>query len=416
MKKSISFIMTKICVIGLGYVGLPVALGISSKFETLGFDISKKRINELNVKFDSNKEYSKSDFANKKIIFSNKKKYLKDSNVYIICVPTPIKKNKLPDLSYIKKSISMLSNYLNSKDIVILESTVYPGVTEYFAKFLELKTGLKNNKDFYMCYSPERINPGDKTKKIKNIDKIFAIKTDNKIILSKIKKIYKLISKKLIFSNKIKEAETAKAIENTQRDLNIAFFNEILILSRKINMNFNEIIKLAATKWNFIKFQPGLVGGHCLPVDPYYLSYIASKNNFRTNTLLSGRSTNNYMKNYVISEILKYIKENNLKNNSKILILGISYKYGVSDLRNSLGLEIFNKIKKKYKNTNYYDPFVNIKNKYTNIKNLKNFKLLIFLSSGKKYKPVFKRATKNNLLILDPFKYFSLMCNFYKFN
>ena len=215
-----------------------------------------------------------------------------------------------------------------------------------------------------------------------------------------------MISKKLIFTKNIKEAETAKAIENTQRDLNIALFNEILILSKKINLNFNEIIKLASTKWNFIKFKPGLVGGHCLPVDPYYLSFIAKKNKFKTNTLLSGRSTNNKMKNYVINEILKCIRKNELNNKAKILVLGISYKYGVSDLRNSLGLDIFNSLKKKRKNTYFYDPFVNIKNKYKNIKNLKNFKLIIFLSSGKKYKPVFKTAIKNNILILDPFNYF----------
>jgi len=392
---------------GLGYVGLPVALGISSKFETLGFDISEKRIKELSEKYDSNKEYYKKDFIGKKITFSNKTKDLEGSNVYIICVPTPIKKNNLPDLSFIKKSISIISTYIKSKDIVVLESTVYPGVTEHFAKFLELKTGLKNNKDFYLCYSPERINPGDKTKKIKDINKVFAINTSNKSILLKIKKIYKLISKKIIFSKKIKEAETAKAIENTQRDLNIALFNEILILSQKINLDFKEIIKLAETKWNFIKYQPGLVGGHCLPVDPYYLSYIAKKNKFKTNTLLSGRSTNNNMKNYVSNKILKCIKKKKLNNKAKILILGISYKYGVSDLRNSLGLKIFNKIKQKYKNTHFYDPFVNIKNKYTNIKNLKNFKLIVFLSSGKKYKPLFRNAIKNNLLILDPFNYFS---------
>lgn len=399
--------MLKICVLGLGYVGLPVALSISSKFETLGFDISKKRIKELSAKFDSNREYSRNDFNQKKIKFSNNAEDLRDYNIYIICVPTPIRNNNLPDLSYIKKSISILSAFIKSKDIIILESTVYPGVTEQFTKFLELKTGLKNNKHFFMCYSPERINPGDKTKKIKNISKIFAINTTDKKILTKIKKVYKLISKEIVFSKKIKEAETAKAMENTQRDLNIALFNEILILSQKMNLDFNEIIKLAATKWNFIKFQPGLVGGHCLPVDPYYLSYIARKNKFKTNTLLSGRSTNNKMKSYVINEILKCIKKNKLNNKVKILILGISYKYGVSDLRNSLGLKIFDKIKKKYKNTFFYDPFVNIKNKFTNIKKLKNFKLIIFLSSGKKYKPIFKKGVKNNLLILDPFNYFS---------
>jgi len=399
--------MLKVCVLGLGYVGLPVALNVSRKFKTIGFDISLKRIKELNRKVDYNNEFKKSDFIKKKLKFSNKEKELADSNIYIICVPTPIKKDNLPDLSHIKSSISIISKHIKVGDIVILESTVYPGVTEKFAKFLEIKSGLINNKDFYMCFSPERINPGDNSKKLKNINKIFAINSNNIKIISIVKKVYKLISKKLIFTNKIQEAETAKAIENTQRDLNIALFNEILILSKKMNLSFNEIIKLAATKWNFIKFKPGLVGGHCLPVDPYYLSYVAKKNKYRTNTLLSGRSTNNKMKNYVINEIFKCIKKNKLKNKVKILILGISYKYGVSDLRNSLGLEIFNFLKKKYINTHFYDPFVNMKNKYTNIKNLKNFELIIFLSSGNKYKPVFKTAMKNNLLILDPFDYFS---------
>ena len=205
--------MIKICVIGLGYVGLPVALGISSKFETLGFDISKKRIKELSVKFDSNREYSKSHFDRKKIKFSNNLKDLKNPNVYIICVPTPVKKNNLPDLSYIKKSVSFISPFIKSKDIIILESTVYPGVTEHFAKFLELKTGLKNNKDFYMCYSPERINPGDKTKRIRNINKVFAVNTNNKFILLKIKKIYKFISKKIIFSKKLERQKQQKQLK-----------------------------------------------------------------------------------------------------------------------------------------------------------------------------------------------------------
>ena len=399
--------MLKVCVLGLGYVGLPVALSISSKFKTIGFDVSYKRIKELNTRFDHNREFKKSYFIKKKIKFSNKNQDLGDSNIYIICVPTPLKKNSLPDLSHIKNAISNISKHIKVGDIIILESTVYPGVTDMFSKFLEIKSGLKNNKDFYMCYSPERINPGDISKNLKNINKIFAINSNNKKIISKIKKVYKLISKEIFFTRKIREAETAKAIENTQRDLNIALFNEILILSQKMNLNFNEIIKLAASKWNFIKFKPGLVGGHCLPVDPYYLAYIASKNKFKTNTLLSGRSTNNYMKDYVISLILKCIKKNKLSNNAKILILGISYKYGVSDLRNSLGLKIFNKISKKYKNTHFYDPFVNVKNKFRNINKIKNFKLIIFLSSGKKYKQIFKQTIKNNLLVLDPFNYFS---------
>ena len=185
----------------------------------------------------------KKDFIKKKIKFSYKKQDLAHPNIYIICVPTPIKKLS-SDLSHIKKSISIISKYIKVGDVIILESTVYPGVTEKFTNFLEIKSGLKNNKDFYICYSPERINPGDNSKNLKNINKIFAINSNNKKIISRIKKVYKLISKKLIFTKNIHEAETAKAIENTQRDLNIALFNEILILS-KINLNFNKTIKLA---------------------------------------------------------------------------------------------------------------------------------------------------------------------------
>ena len=400
--------MIKVCVLGLGYVGLPVALGISKKIDTVGFDISKKRINGLKKNYDSNNEFKKSDFKKKKIVFTDNPKDLKNINFYIISVPTPTKKNNTPDLSFISKSISIVSKYLKPNDIIVLESTVFPGVTEMFARNLEKKTKLINNKDFYMCYSPERINPGDNSKKLNDINKIFAIETKQKNILKKIKSIYKYISKNLIFSKNIKEAETAKAIENTQRDLNIALFNEILILSNKLNLNFNEIVRLASSKWNFIKFLPGLVGGHCLPVDPYYLSYIASKNKFKTRTLLAGRETNNFMKIFVENIVLNKIKSLKFIKKDKILLVGMSYKYGVNDLRNSLNIEIFKKIKKKHKNTFIYDPFINFKNSKIKINKPDMYKLIIFLSKGKLYSDLFKKIKKNKKInILDPFYYYS---------
>ncbi len=399
--------MNKICVLGLGYVGLPVALGISKKFNTIGFDTNHKRIKQLKNKFDQNNEYKSKDFYKKKLKFSNNFRDIKNCNFYIICVPTPANKDKSPDLSSIKKSINIISKVLKKNDIVVLESTVYPGVTQICSNYLEKKTKLKNNKDFFMCYSPERVNPGDKSKKIFKIDKIFAVNSSNKQFLLNISNIYKLVSKKIIFTKNIKEAETAKALENTQRDLNIALFNEILILSNKLNLNFNKIINLASSKWNFLKFKPGLVGGHCLPVDPYYLSYVASKNGFRTRTLLAGRHTNNFMSKYVINLIFKLIKKNKFKKNIKILIAGITYKYAVSDMRNSLNLKIFNEIKKKYQNTKIYDPFINIPNQINNINKIKNIKIIVFLSSGKKYKNLHSKAKKEKIILLDPFNYYS---------
>ena len=398
--------MENICVIGLGYVGLPVALAISKKFNTIGFDIDKKRLLNLKKKIDTNNEFSKKDFSKKKISFTDNYKDIKNCNFFIVCVPTPVTFKNIPDLSFIDKSVSLLAKVIKNGDIIILESTVYPGVTEKFAKKLSLKVKLDNNKDFFTCYSPERINPGDNSKKLKNIEKVFAINTNNKIILKRINKIYNLICKKIIFTKNIPEAEAAKAIENTQRDLNIALYNELLILSDKMKINFNEVIRLASSKWNFLKFKPGLVGGHCLPVDPYYLSYIASKNKFKMRVALAGRTVNNNMRDFVLQKFYSDIKDKKIKKNSNILLVGLSYKYGVADLRNSLNLEIFKQIKKKFKKTKYFDPFVKEKNNFKSLKKLKNFKTIIFLSYGEKFVNLFKRLKRGNVNIIDPFRYY----------
>ena len=219
-------------------------------------------------------------------------------------MPTPIKKNKTPDLKYIKSAFKTLSKYINENDIIFLESTIYPGTTENFCK----KILSNKNVNFHIGYSSERINPGDKIHNIRNICKVVSINTKNKKILSEVKNVYQCISKKIILSNNIKEAELSKLIENTQRDLNIALMNEILILCNRNNLNFNEVIKLAETKWNFLKFNPGLVGGHCLPVDPYYLSYYANKSNFKTNITLAGRKINNYMEHFIFKKIKRELR------------------------------------------------------------------------------------------------------------
>ena len=400
--------MLKICVIGLGYVGLPICLKLSKIYPTVGFDINEKRIDKLKNKIDENNEFKKKDFLKKKLSFSNNIKKIQDCNFYIICVPTPIKKSKLPDLKFIKKSFNTISKILKKNDVIVLESTVYPGVTRMFIKKLENVSKLKNNSDLFTCYSPERINPGDKKNELSKINKILAYEGKNILIKKNLKKVYSKISKKLIFTNKIEEAETAKGIENIQRDLNISLFNEILLICNKLNINFNEVIRLASTKWNFLKFSPGLVGGHCLPVDPYYLSYAAYKKKYKSKVTLSGRYVNEYMKNYVLEYTKKKINKNiKISKNLKICVIGLTYKYGVSDTRNSQNLEIYNELKKEYTHVNAYDPFLNDK-KFRNLKNINKNYFNLFLSRGKRFEKIFKEVSKKNInRIIDPFCYYT---------
>jgi UDP-N-acetyl-D-galactosamine dehydrogenase len=402
--------MIKICVIGLGYVGLPISMQISKRFETIGFDVNTKRIKDLIKYKDTNNEFTRSEFKNKKLIFTSQISEIKSCNFYIICVPTPITQKKIPDLNPLKKSFETISRILKKNDLVILESTVYPGITARFDDYLEKKTKLISNKDFYLCYSPERINPGDKKNNLTKINKIFAVNTKNKKIIHLIKNIYKNLCKKLIITKSIKEAETAKAIENTQRDINIAIFNEILMICEKLKISFSEVIRLANTKWNFINFNPGLVGGHCLPVDPFYLSHVAKKNKIKTITTLAGRKTNDNMERYVLNTFKKFISTKNLKkNNYKVLVVGLSYKYGVADTRNSINLKIFEKIKKMNKKTFGFDPFIDHK-KYKSIniiKDINSFDVIIFLSKGKIYENLFKKIkSKKTKVIFDPFYYY----------
>ena len=397
--------MLKICVMGLGYVGLPICLELSKKYKTTGFDINKSRIASLRKNIDLNNEFKKKDFLKKKLIFTDKIQEIKNCNFYIICVPTPITKSKKPDLQFIEKCFDTIKNFLKKDDIIVLESTVYPGVTESYAKSLESNSKLISNKDFFVCYSPERINPGDKKNKLSRINKILAYEGNNIKIKKKLEEVYSKICKNLIFTKNIKEAETAKGIENIQRDLNIAFYNEVLLICEKLNIEFNEVIRLAKTKWNFINFSPGLVGGHCLPVDPYYLTYIAGKKGYKSKVTLSGRYVNNYMKKYVINFTNSFINKSQIKKNKiKICIVGLTYKYGVSDTRNSQKIEIFKYFKKKFKNTKCFDPFLKSKDnlKYNE---LKKYNFFLFLSKGEKFKFIANLIDKKK--IIDPFLFYS---------
>jgi UDP-N-acetyl-D-glucosamine/UDP-N-acetyl-D-galactosamine dehydrogenase len=404
----------KPCIIGLGYVGLPVILNLSKKFECLGFDVNTNRITTLKKKIDINKEFSKKDFVKRKLEFSSDYKKMKLCNFFIICVPTPLTKNKKPDLRNLDGAIKTIIKIIKKNDIIFVESTIYPGLTKKYKDFIQTKTRLKYNKDFYIGYSPERVNPGDKSNILTKINKIVSIDTNNKKILSNVSNVYKKISKKIIFSRDIRAAETAKAIENIQRDINIALTNEILLICKKLKINFNEVIRLAETKWNFLKFNPGLVGGHCLPIDPYYLSNLAAKNNFKTKIILTGRNVNDNMEKYVINELTKFlkVKNKNLKN-SRILIVGISYKSGITDMRNSINFKIFKKLKLINSKVTAYDKFLtdDIKKDYKvldTINSKNNYDAIIFLSKHADFKKQYSKLIKNNNdKILDPFDYYS---------
>ena len=403
------------CVIGLGYVGLPIFLRLQKKYKCLGFDINKTRINDLRNKIDSNREFNKNKLSlQKNSFYSNNEKDLRNFNFFIITVPTPIFSNNKPDLNPLIKASSLVAKYIKKNDIIFIESTVYPGVTKTICKnILEKVSKLKEGSDFCVGYSPERINPGDLKHTLDKITKIVSFSTSNKDFIYKIKNVYKNISKKIIYSKIIAEAETAKVIENIQRDLNIALMNEILIISNKLGLNFNNIYKLASTKWNFIKIKPGLVGGHCLPVDPYYLSEIARKNKISADIILTGRKVNNNMVQYVISEIYKKIKNYNNKN--KILIIGATYKPNISDYRNSLAIKIYDKLKKNKKIlVDCYDPEINEsavrKFKIKKNINLKNqYTLYVFLVDHNKNRKIYQNLINEGMKdkIIDLFGFYS---------
>lgn len=385
----------KPCVIGLGYIGLPIFIRLSKIYDTCGYDINISRINDLKKKKDNNLEFKSKDFYNNtKSKITNNKSYLKDCNFFIITVPSPMHKNKKPNLKFIEKAIIDISEIIKKNDIIVLESTVYPGVTEEFCGNIlkKNKRNLKINKDFFLAYSPERINPGDKKHTINKIKKILAI--NNNIIKKKILKVYKNLSKNIVFSNKIKETETAKIIENIQRDVNIAFINEVFMFCKKNNLDFNEVIRLAKTKWNFLNFKPGLVGGHCLPVNPYYFAEAAKRVNFKTKLAIAGRNVNQEMANYIANLIKQDIEKRKLKK-IRVLIAGLTYKPNVPDIRNALPLIIFKKLKLIYKNIDCYDPIINKSSlkKYEYISNkinIKKYDIIYILTNHKIFKNIFQ--------------------------
>jgi UDP-N-acetyl-D-galactosamine dehydrogenase len=358
---------SKIAIIGLGYVGLPLALEFGKKINTIGFDINKYRIQDLIKKKDTNLLSSKKSFNQaKKLKFSSNQNSLANVNIFIITVPTPIKKNKKPDLSYLLSASKMVAHNLKKNNLVIYESTVYPGLTEEECiPILEKYSNLIFNKDFYVGYSPERISPGD-GKNLKNISKV--VSGGNSRTTNFVYNLYKkIINAKVYKAKSIKVAEASKVIENSQRDINISFMNEISLICSKLKINTLEVLEAANTKWNFLNFKPGLVGGHCISVDPYYLTYKAKKLKYSPKVILSGRKINDKMGYYVANILLKKLKKNNLKfSESTVGILGVTFKENCNDLRGSKVLDIIKVLQRAKIKIQVYDPIVSIKdfNKY----------------------------------------------------
>jgi len=361
----------KICVIGLGYVGLPLAVEFSKKFDVIGFDIYQIRIDELNSAYDRTLELSKkqlSEAINNKIKFTTNVRDIKECNIYIVTVPTPIDKNKKPDLTPLLKASETIGNVLKKDDIVIYESTVYPGATEDdCVPVLESISGLKFNQDFYCGYSPERINPGDKEHTVSKILKVTSGSTPE--IGKKVDALYSsIISAGTHLAPSIKVAEAAKVIENTQRDINIAFVNELAMLFNKMDIDTQAVLEAAGTKWNFLKFKPGLVGGHCIGVDPYYLTHKAQSFGYNPEMILAGRRINDNMGIYVANQVVKLmIKKGHRIKNSKVLVLGITFKENCPDIRNSRVIDVIDELKEFGCDIDVYDPWANpneVKNEY----------------------------------------------------
>ena len=356
-------ITKKIALIGLGYVGLPLAAEFGKKREVIGFDINKNRIDQLKKKIDPTLEISKKEFTEATYLnFTSNPKDLKDCNIFIITVPTPIDNHKRPDLTALEKSSETVGSVLKKGDIVIYESTVYPGATEEICvPILEKKSGLIFNKDFYCGYSPERINPGDKKHRLADIKKVTAGSTPE--IAIEIDELYKeIIVAGTHKAESIKVAEAAKVIENTQRDLNIALINELALIFKKMDIDTEAVLKAAGTKWNFLPFRPGLVGGHCIGVDPYYLTHKANEVGYYPEMILAGRRLNDNMGSYVANEVSKLMTKKRIQiAEANILIMGLTFKENCPDHRNTRVVDLVKEFKSFSCNVDVYDPWVNKK-------------------------------------------------------
>jgi len=351
---------TKIAVIGMGYVGLPLAVEFSNHFSVVGFDINLDRVSDLNQGVDSTNEVDrKSLLKRKNLLFTSKVDDLIECNFYIITVPTPINAYKRPNLKPLLSASRLIGEILKKNDTVVYESTVYPGATEEDCiPILEQYSGLSLNKDFYVGYSPERINPGDKQHRLANIIKVTSGSSPKSARF--IDQIYKtIITAGTHQAESIKVAEAAKVIENTQRDLNISLINELAIIFNLMGIDTEAVLRAAETKWNFLKFRPGLVGGHCIGVDPYYLTHKAESLGYNPEIILAGRRMNDGMASFVSSQLIKLLAQKSIKiNQSKILILGLSFKEDCPDIRNTKIVDIISELQEYNCKVSVYDPWV----------------------------------------------------------
>jgi UDP-N-acetyl-D-glucosamine/UDP-N-acetyl-D-galactosamine dehydrogenase len=351
---------TVIAIVGLGYVGLPLAVEFGKKYPTIGFDINQRRVSELMQGVDTTLEIDAPDLAAaSRLTFTTRPQELVRASVYIVTVPTPIDKHKQPDLTPIEKASETIGNVLKRGDLVIYESTVYPGATEEFAvPVLERMSGLKFNTDFTVGYSPERINPGDRSHRLTNIIKVTSGSTPEAADF--VDALYSsIITAGTHKASSVKVAEAAKVIENTQRDLNIALMNEFAIIFKKIGIDTEEVLQAAGTKWNFLGFRPGLVGGHCIGVDPYYLTHKAAALGYHPQVILAGRRINDNMGGYVVGQLVKKMLKLQIPVvDASILIMGLTFKENCPDLRNTKVADIIAELKSYSVNIDVYDPWI----------------------------------------------------------
>ncbi len=357
--KSLKNKTKKIAIVGLGYVGLPLLVNFSKHYNVIGFDVNKEKINNLKNGKDDNEDVETDKLSSVDCLFSSNAVDLSNANFFIIAVPTPIDEYKNPDLSYIQRATALVGKYMPRGSIIVYESTVYPGVTEDFCiPILEKESNLQNGKDFYVGYSPERLNPGDQEHTIENIVKV--VSAQDKDSLEIISKVYGEIVKAGIFKAKsIRVAEAAKVIENTQRDLNVALINELAILFSRMGIKTKDVLEAARTKWNFLDFSPGLVGGHCIGVDPYYLTFKAKELGYYPEVILAGRKINDNMAFFIGDQILKkLLNVKKLEGKIKVILFGLSFKENIKDIRNSKVPDIYNFLIKNGIDVAVFDPVV----------------------------------------------------------
>ena len=391
-------------IIGLGYVGLPLAVAFSKKYPTYGYDINNSRINDLKLGIDRTNEIESKSLKNsfKNLFLTSEINDLKNCNIYIVTVPTPVNEDKTPNLNPITEATLIVSGILKKDDIVIFESTVYPGLTEEICvPILEDGSKLKFNKEFFVGYSPERINPGDKNHTINKIIKV--VSGSDKQTLKIISKLYNSIIEAGVYkAPSIKIAEAAKVIENSQRDINIAFVNELSIIFNKMGINTGEVLKAANTKWNFLDFYPGLVGGHCIGVDPYYLAYKSKKLGYNPKVILSGREINDLMPSFIVKEILAlFLKKRDSIKKCSVLILGATFKENCPDYRNSKVIEIYDLLKKNEFKLDVFDPWID----NSKFKKENDFMTLEKLDESFKYDIIILAVGHNEFRKIDPKKF-----------